>query len=316
MFTERTKAHLVPIIEDGHIIGVISQHPGVGYTTADITAYGQGSGAIITANFDVGDVNTRQANVELLAIPGTIDAIDVLHPGADYSWATVEIVGDGIGCTAEPVIDQGAITKIRVTNPGVGYTYAQVKITGNVAATQGYARAIISPFGGHGKNAIAELFAKDIALSTTIAKDRNQGFIVNNDYRQLGVIKNPTAVGSTLRYTNFTGSTCYAVTGSFVYDLIADDMTLTDQDGNRFIVVAKPATQPTGPVQLLVQAIDNKAPRVGGVLTYAGTYNATISIVTEPTVDKYSGEIMFIDNRAAFRPTDEQTLSIKTVIRL
>lgn len=316
MFTTRTSAQISPVIENGQIIGVSVQDPGIGYTAADIIVVGTGSGASLVANLLPGDLNTRQANTELLAIPGTIDAIDVLHPGLNYVFANVAIEGDGQGCTAEAVIQSGAIVKITVTDPGFGYTFANVVITGNSGAVQAYARPIVSPVSGHGKDAIKELFSKDISLASTIALDKNQGFVVDNDYRQLGVIKNPTTFNSTQRLTKLAGSTCFSVTGNFVYEDVLTDDTIVDAQGNRFQVVAKPETEPTSSVSLLLQSIDNVTPIIGGVMIYGSSQQATIEKVINPTVDKYSGEMLFIDNRTSFQPTPEQTVSIKTVIRL
>lgn len=317
MFTERTRASLAPIIEGGQVIGVTVQDPGVGYTVADVNVIssGSGSGAVIEANLSVGDLNTRQANTELLSVPGTIDAIDVLHPGLGYAVATITVDGDGQGCEAVAVIQGGAIVKINVTSPGFGYTFASVIITGNPSATQAYAQAIVSPVSGHGKDAIKELFAKDISLASSIALDKNQGFIVENDYRQLGVIKNPTTFNSTQRWTRPTGSTCYSITGNFVYSQVEVDSVMTDAGGNRYQVVAVPESDPGDSVPVLVQSIDNAIPVIGGSISYDDTV-ATISQIVYPTVDKYSGEMLFVDNRTAFQPTPEQTVSLKTVIRL
>jgi hypothetical protein len=41
----------------------------------------------------------------------------------------------------------------------------------------------------------------------------------------------------------------------------------------------------------------------------------TVTSVTAPGVNKYSGNLMFIDNRNAFLPSSEETVSIKTAIR-
>jgi hypothetical protein len=321
MYTETTSATGQPILLNGQIVGVNITDPGVGYTTAAVVVSGTGTGAVIEPNLDTGDLISRQASTELLAVPGSIEVIDVLHPGLGFSVASVEVVGDGSGCTATATIENGVVSKIVVTNAGSGYTFADVIITGNGGAgvdQQAYARAIISPLNGHGKDAVKELYATDISLSTTIANDRNQGFIVDNQYRQLGLIKNPTGYDSTGRISRITASPCHVITGDFPYSTIVEDMELTNADGARYIVVAKPATQPSGNVDLLVQAIDNVAPTVNMVLSYgpgAGDI-AILSNVVSPTVDKYSGEMMFIDNRASFQPTDEQTVSIKTAIRL
>lgn len=317
LLVEKTAAKMSPVIENGQIVSVIVNDPGYGYTTALITAYGAGEGAVIEPNLSVGDVNTRQANIELLAIPGAINAIKIIRPGSGYVWANVTVDGDGTGCTATAVITSGVITKIAVTNPGYNYTRATVTITGNVGSVQGYAHPIIAPIGGHGKNAIKELFAKDISMSTTVARDRNQGFVINNDYRQIGIIKNPTEYQTNLRYTNTLGSTCFVLAGGFNYLDIVNDMIITDDQGFQYRVVAKPDISPGvgDPVSLLVQSLGITVPVVGQQVFYGVSGSTTVSNVVLPTINKYSGDLLFIDNRNAFQPTDDQTVSLKTAIR-
>jgi hypothetical protein len=36
--------------------------------------------------------------------------------------------------------------------------------------------------------------------------------------------------------------------------------------------------------------------------------------VAPPTIDKYSGDLMYIDNRQAFTPTEQQTVTLRTII--
>lgn len=323
IITEKTNAKITPIITNGQITGTIIVDGGVGYTTVWITAYSNynGEGADIIANLSTGDLNTNQANIELLAIPGSIDAIKLLRSGTGYSSATVAITGDGSGCTAEAVLENGQIKKINVTNAGSGYTKATVTITGQGnQITPSYARAVVSPPTGHGRNAVKELFAKDISLSTTIAREKNQGFTVNNDYRQIGIVKNPLRYGSTLRYNDFTGSACYVIAGDFPYNRINDDTILLDENGNRFIVISKPLQDSgSSTIALLVQSLDNAyivAPQVLYIDEITESNLCTVSLVTNPSVDKYSGDLLFIDNHSSFLPTDLQTVSIKTVIRL
>jgi hypothetical protein len=321
---ELTKAQIAPIIESGQIIGATVSDPGIGYTTSSIVVSGTGTGAELVPNVAYGDLNTRQANTELLAVPGTIDAIKIVNPGLDYTWANVTIEGDGQDCTAVATVTQGAITKITITNPGFNYTVATVTITGNNEAIQAYARPIIAPPKGHGKNAIKELFARDLSMSSTIARDRNQGYVVENDYRQLGIIKNPSEFGSVYRYNGFAGYPCFSV----YVTLITPDTTRTglgdpqfqnddvihNTNGAAFQVVS--AEVVGAGWNLLVQATDNVSPVLYSNLTYATNGVAKVQTITPPNVDKYSGDILFIDNRASFQPTDDQTISIKTAIRL
>ena len=320
---QNTKAKLTPIIENGQIVATISADPGIGYTTSSIDVIGAGSEAQIVPNLTVGDLNTNQATIELLAVPGTIDAIKVTNTGASYSSSiTIQVVGDGTGCTASGTVINGKLTKVTILTPGKNYTKASVVITG----TQGtnpitaQARAIVSPFDGHGKNAINELFAKDISLFSSISSERNQGFTVLNDYRQIGIIKNPQKFSNNLRYTILTGSACYSVSASYPGSdgsAIQLDDIITDSANSEFRVVAR--TIGSNSVTLLLQSLDNATVEIAKNLYFnnSGTIDTLIvTNYTAPSVNKYSGSILFIDNRNSFIPSTEQTVSIKTAIRL
>lgn len=76
---------------------------------------------------------------EVPSFTGGIDSISLVNPGFNYTYApTITIYGDGMGATAEAVINSsGRITKINVTNPGTGYTSAVVTITRNAYDTTG-----------------------------------------------------------------------------------------------------------------------------------------------------------------------------------
>lgn len=320
--TEATKAKLSPIIENGQIIGVISQDAGVGYTTASIEVVGDGTGAELIPNVSVGDLNTNQANVELLAVPGSINNIKMTNFGSGYTGTpTVTITGDGTGATASALTTDGQIKKIIINTPGEGYTKATVTLSApNVdfieGGVQAYARAIISPVEGHGSNAVEELHASDISFFSTISTEKNLGFTVDNDYRQLGIVKNPRQFGNTKRFTSTIGTACYSVvvTGSDGTDINNDDI-ITDADGNAFRVVAVQTETGPSSANLLLQSIDNSTLTVGQTLTYNVEYSLTVSNFTSPTVNKYSGNLLFIDNRNSFVPSLDQSISIKTAIR-
>ena len=318
----QTAAKIVPVIESGQIVNVIIDDPGVGYTTANIKAYGAGTEAVVVPNLSVGDANTNQSTVELLAVPGTIEVILVTNPGSGYVSGNAKVVvnGDGSGCTAEAIVVDGVVDHINVLTPGSNYTKASVTIIGNEGAVQAYARAIVSPIQGHGKNSVRELCAQNLIMSTTVTMDKNLGFTVTNDYRQLGIIKNPTEYSSNRRFTQITGSSCYSIVGYFMYTEINNDDIILDDIGNEYRVVAKPTDDPgTGIIDLLVQSLSNVAPTIGQAFYYTdlsgNTQYAVITGVTYPDVNKYSGDILFIDNRSQFKPSTEQTISVKTSIR-
>jgi hypothetical protein len=304
----KSEAKLVPTFESGQLVGVQIDDGGVGYTYASLTVAGDGEGAEISADLSPGDVNTLQANIELLTSDGRIMSIPTISGGWGYAAATVTIEGDGVGATATPVIDNGYIKKIIVTNYGVGYRWARVTISGNGYGAK--ARAVITPWGGHGKYALNGLYARTLMFYTNISGDKNQGFDVNNDFRQLGIIKNPSQYGSTNTLTAIAASGCWVISGTISTTFFPVDSLITETGtGKRFRIVTNNGNA------ILAQSLDNFVPQIGTTFSNAGSFTFSASAVTPPTADKYSGDLLFIDNKQAFTPTADQSVTLRTVIR-
>lgn len=306
--TEDSAARLIPIFENGQLTTVQIDDPGIGYTYANLNVTGDGSGAAISADLSPGDVNTLQATVELLTVDGRIMNIPVISGGWGYGGTpNVTITGDGVGATATATVVNGAVTKINMTSYGSGYRWATVVISGTGFGAK--VRAVISPYGGHAKEALNNFYARTLMFYSNISQDKNQGFSVDNDYRQLGIIKNPRQYSSTNSLTSILASACWVISATTSLSLFPKDSILTKtSDGTRFRIVTN-----TGSA-MLVQSIDNATISIGSNFSL-GNNVFTANAVTAPTADKYSGDLMFIDNRAAFTPTADQTVTLRTVIR-
>jgi hypothetical protein len=306
----KSEAKLLPILDAGQIVGVQIDDGGVGYTYANLTITGDGTDALLTADLSPGDIDTLQANTELLTPDGRIMAYPIISGGFGYGSApTVTVDGDGTGAAATATVAGGAVTKITVTNYGLGYRWANVTITGSGQGAA--ARAVRAPYGGHGKDPINGMFSRTLMFYTNISRDTNQGFDVNNDFRQLGIIKNPRQFGQVALLKTALASACYVVTGTidtlnFTPDM---DLFLGDLQGRKFRIVA------VTPTAALLQSLDNAVPAVGSVFLNSQSETFTASGVTAPTVDKYSGDMLFIDNKQAFTPTADQTVTLRTVIK-
>jgi hypothetical protein len=310
----KSEAKLIPLIDKGQITSVQVDDAGVGYSSATIDVQGDGDGAVVSPDISIGNINTLQANNELLTVSGTINNIQIVSRGYNYGVAPITIQGDGTGAMAEATITGGAITKITVTNQGEGYTYANVIIGGNGKAAS--ARAIMSPYNGHGKDSYEELFARTLMFYSNVSKDKNQGFDVNNDYRQLGILKNPRGFGVTTRYPYTLGSGCYVVGGSIDNTHFIKDQLITTPrvvDGVTFQRRFRVVTVTTAAA--LIQALDNDAPQVSDIMTNSSNQFFTVTAVNPPTIDKYSGDLLFIDNKAGFTPSKDETVTLRTVIR-
>jgi hypothetical protein len=317
----------------GEIVGYTVVDPGIGYTNANITINDSSKSvdwnldtintntAKLVADFATGNVDTLQANVELLAVPGSIESIKVVEGGSGYGAANVIILGDGTGAEAEAICSGGKVSKIKITNPGKGYTWTDVQFTGNTGATGAVARAIMSPLGGHGSNAIDELNANSIVFYTSISRDKNQGIEINNDYRKVGLVRNFKKFGSTRRFTDDIGSGCVLVTAQFDKALIQYDMLLLKDGYKKYRVVDFTDTQ------LLLSVFNNFTVSIGDTIvtdpTDAGLQVATVpstniivTSVSERTIDQFSGDFLMFSVREPYSPTAEQIITVRTVLTI
>lgn len=295
---------------------------GIGYTTAtlnvtDTDVGSPGSGADITLNLSSpGDLDTQQADIETYAIDGGLSYIIVTNGSGGYTSApTVTISGDGSGAAATAYIDgTGKVTSIEITDYGSGYTYATATLSseaisgGTAAAT---ARVIVSPFGGHGRNAPRELFADTLCLYSSFDNVLNHNDIaINHDYRQFGIVSNIREFDSLTKYNTATGTAGYKLEGSFdAEEFEADEIIYTSGHAKELQVITSLDNK------MLVISLNGSIPIVGDEFTN-GTSSFTITALTEPNVDKYSGEILFIDNQVPFSATAEQEISFRSFIKL
>lgn len=360
--TQKNNAILTPVIgTTKELEHVIIQDPGVGYTdiTTTFKSYvrvnndplepagisyieaqstnnagasyiADYSPAVMIANISQGNLDSKQSDVEILAVDGSIEVIKVTNPGNGYlGTSQIRIIGDGTGCTAVPVIENSQIVSVVVTQPGSGYTKATVEIIGDekIGLNKATFSAIVSPKGGHGKDAVQELFARTVAFYTKLTgNEKNQGLTVDNDYHQISIIKNPLKYGLNEYYRNSTGSGCALLTvdktnsNTATYNLLQDNSQLVVTVGvstYSLILVHKFNDTVADKYKLLVKPVDNYIPSPGQSLNYItnGTNNfISPSAVTNPTYNKLSGEMLYIDNRVAFNPSPEQAVTITTLI--
>lgn len=349
--TQKNHAKAIPIVNSiGEITAIQITEPGIGYSYATVNVVGTKlfteidnaihemsedpvspwyvagfKKASITVNFSVGNVDSKQSNVELLAVNGSIEVIEVDEGGLGFSSATtLTVIGDGTGCTCTPVIVNGQLNKIIVTNPGSDYTFASVLIAGS--GTEAVIRPIISPKGGHGKDVVEELYASTLMLTTRLVGEKNQGIEITNDFRQVAIIKDIEKYADESYFTSPTGTASAILRfektdeNTTVFALIDQDNTLyLSIDTNKYVTVLEKRTTDSF-YELLVSLDTNYLPisndTIVKVVDASLTYNITVNTVVTPTIDKYSGQMFYIDNRTPFVSNDEQTVVVNTLINL
>lgn len=304
----KTEAIVTPVVTLGEITSYVIVNGGVGYSYINLAVTGVGSGAILSTDLSSGDLNTLQANVELLAVSGSLSHITISNQGTVYSTASVVISGDGVGATASATISNGNIVNIVMLTYGSGYTYANASVVGN--GINCVLRCIISPLGGHGKNAVLELYARTLMFFSSISSEKNQGITISNDSRQLGIIKSIDKFGSELSYNKALGSACYLLTMSTTVDPIKfyPDLKLNTGNKEYYIVSVEGKS-------ILISSHKNDIPLIGESFISTNSDTIVPSSITPPSIDKYSGNLLFIDNRSAFSTNAEQSLSLRTTIQ-
>ena len=131
----------------------------------------------------------------------------------------VDILGDGSGAKARVDVVNGTITDVAVSAGGKGYSYGIVDLgtlNSNVASDK---RAklipIIPPKLGHGSDVYTEL-GTDRVIVYARFDDSTKDFPIDTKFGQVGIVKNPTKVGTSITYTDNTYSSLQAVKFSTV----------------------------------------------------------------------------------------------------
>ena len=176
----------------------------------------------------------------------TIDNFVITNIGNNYSVASnisVNILGDGLNASIGNVVLSGANTIDRITlnTSGSGYTFANLSILDSGGGSNATARAIVSPINGHGSDVLTELGARYVMINTRLNYAEGGGdFPVVNDYRRIGIVKNPISNATSTIATETTLDATITlnvsnVTGTFSLDeYIRGDNT----NSNAFIVSA------------------------------------------------------------------------------
>ena len=310
---------------------------------------------------------SRQAT-EAAAVNGAVHVTLVESAGANLPNGThyAPIIGDGTGGKVEIVVSGGSITSAIVTSVGSGYTYATVPLktgTGSGATAYGLfsnsglttpvtvgssatgaLEAIISPLGGHGSDMEMELNGKRVMTNIRLTYSEGSGdFPVDNDFRRIGIIKDPFAFGTTTFATTSTLSGVYAVkvtgaTAGFIPDeRISQQVTGGTAYGKVVSWTLDSGSTTSGVLKYfqspdyhtdngVVRAFESNASNaIEGSLSLAeGTVdtsnNATLLGVTfsaglaTPEIENNSGNIIYIENRRLITRAPDQIEDIKLVI--
>ncbi len=306
--------------------------------------------------------------VQAAAVNGAVHVALIESAGANLPNGThyAPILGDGTGGKVSIVVSGGAITSVNVITPGSGYTYASVALktgTGSGATAYGLfsdsaltasvtvgstatgaLEPIISPQGGHGSDHEMELNGKRVMMNIRLTYAEGSGdFPVDNDFRRIGIIKDPYAFGTTTFATSTTlsGIRALKITGATAGFQPDEVITQTVTGGTAKGTVVSwtlDSGSTTSGVLKYIQSPDlhtdngkvrafesNGSNAVTGQTSLSSgnvdtASNATLLGVTfasglaNPEIENNSGDIIYIENRRLITRAPDQIEDIKLVI--
>jgi hypothetical protein len=175
-----------------------------------------GSAIYITSGAGQGQLRKIQSYYSTTKVVEIDDPFDVPpSAGSEYLIApNVTVVGDGTNTVTgyATVTSNGTvnnyISKINIVNRGAGYTYATAAVVGNTGGVSNAAvlSVIIPPHGGHGYDAEAELGATSFGISVNVSNSESGFVSVENDYRNISILKDPLFNNVTLELSDYTGT--------------------------------------------------------------------------------------------------------------
>jgi len=301
------------------------------------------------------------STISAAAVNGSIDTVRITA-GSGYTDGTyyTAIDGDGSSGIVEIVVSGGAIqpqgsSGTNVFAAGTGYTFATVDLTDTYsdnaltlsssigAGTGGSVTPIISPRGGHGFNAVEELGAHYVMMNTKLEQAEGDDVTVANDFREVGIVKDPYNFGTTTVSSASTRRQSYAIkfASAPATDYIIDEKITQSTTGavgrvvewdatnnilyyvqERFAdfginaagnyVAFSGANTVTGATSLAAAipsstASENVTLTGGTVLTFTTGY-------ANPELEPDSGHILYVENRRPISRASDQTEDIKIVV--
>jgi len=294
---------------------------------------------------------STDSTVTAAAVDGALDTIEVVAGGSSYSLSTgstitaIPIRGDGSSGVCSVTISAGAIASAAVTTAGTGYTYAYIRnadiITGTNAGGAGSGanlNVFIPPKGGHGKDAVKELGGFYVMINKSLTGAEGTSDIgVGNDFRRIGLIRDPYNYGTTTVASATTRRQIHAavfssVSGTFTADeeinqastgavgkVIEYDSTNkilywyqtrfpdvgTDSDGN--LTAFSGANAITGQSSSAAATPNTSDSTTTNAVVFASGYST-------PELAFDSGDIIYVEERSPITRASDQTENIKLII--
>lgn len=234
----------------------------------------------------------------------------------------IDVVTNGTPIKLRPVIVSGEFTRITILDAGSDSSFVQITVPASLGGTGAILRAVLADYNkGLGADIEKDLNASFVMLNAKLSYSEGAGdFPINNDYRQLGIIRDVKNYGTNTLSTSSTliatkKLTLTGITGSaLTYDEIVQTSSLV-----KGIVLDYISTGVgTGTITYVQNPITGYGSfTIGQQIQGSASINpftATISGIINEEVNKRSGEILYLENRRPVLRAPDQIEDIKAIV--
>ena len=287
------------------------------------------------------DDGSAQWDVENAAVDGAIYHYVVTAAGSGYSNGStgsftvdVAVEGDGSGAVATLTFASGSLSSVAfkdTSSYGSGYKRASFPtlnsaISGISAGSGATIHAVISPINGHGADPIEELGGNYAIVNSRLEFGEGSGdFPTDNDFRRIGLIKNPvqSSDGTISSASSMTATNQLTVADA---SSISVDDLLTDAASESATTAKVRVVSKTGNVLKTLPVVNAGGEYVAFANSDevfrngAGTKSTDVTgsgvSASHPEMTRFTGQILYVENRGAVSRAADQIEDIKLIIEM
>ena len=325
-------------------VGTVSGSPTTSSVTISGLTAGFTNGSIVNSDiyFTSGDVSgwggtitSYRSDTKAVSFTPAINTA----PAAGVGYAIgpkIVISGDGQGANVRATIAAGAINAVSVISAGNNYSNATISILSNTAATPalsaGALTPIIGPTGGHGSDATKELGGYYVLTNARLEYGESNNFTTNNDFRKVGIVAQPKFANGDVATSSVIDQATTIVLNSWNGTQFSADELVTgatsgctgrvvDFTGNntlRLTDVVPSGNSTTAGFNSIYGYFTNTEV-IAANTTGAGGSGASATAngaaaVTGGDLKKFSGDVLYVENRSPVTRANDQIEDVKLII--
>ena len=267
----------------------------------------------------------------------------ITAPSATDGYAIgpkVVISGDGQGANVRCTVNStGGINATAVISGGNNYSNASITVLSNASQSNSFNPSpvavlspIIGPKGGHGSDAVQELGGFYILINSRLEYSESNNFTTDNDFRKVGLLAQPKFSNGDFANTSVVDQATAAVVSSWNGTTFSVDELVTGATSGATARVIDFTGNNTIRMSDVIPSGNSTTAGFNGIFGYftnteviaantvgnggsgaSATANGS-GAVTGGDLERFSGDIIYVENRSPISRATDQIEDIKLII--